>query len=399
MDKSRRKVIVIAAVVIVALAVVGTGIAFAVHMLQGSGGGNASDKVYVEQISRILRWNSGVSSSYSGKVEAQQTLEIAKDSEKTVKEVLVAVGDTVEVGTPLFTYNTEDAINQIAQIRLDIEGITNDIASYNGQIADLEKERKEVPEDMRLEYTTQIQTLQTTIRQAEYDKKSKEAEIARYQHAIDNATVTSKIAGVVKTINESGTDNYGNSAPYMTVMATGEYRIKGTIDEQSVYNLSEDQPVIIRSRMDETQTWTGVITLIDMENPDSGNSGNDYYFGEGGGGESTSKYPFYVALDSTEGLILGQHVLIEPDYGQGAPKEGLWLDESYIVQDEEEPYVWAANGRNKLEKRKVELGGYDEEQMTYEILSGLAEEDYITWPMEGLYEGITTVTSQEEEEQ
>ena len=33
----------------------------------------------------------------------------------------------------------------------------------------------------------------------------------------------------------------------------------------------------------------------------------------------------------------------------------------------------------------------------YRILSGLTEEDYIAWPMEGLYEGVTTVTNIEEE--
>lgn len=48
--------------------------------------------------------------------------------------------------------------------------------------------------------------------------------------------------------------------------------------------------------------------------------------------------------------------------------------------------------RKRLEKRYVELGEYDEDLAEYEILSGLSLDDYITWPMEGLYEGVTTVT-------
>ena len=32
----------------------------------------------------------------------------------------------------------------------------------------------------------------------------------------------------------------------------------------------------------------------------------------------------------------------------------------------------------------------------YEIVSGLAEDDYIAWPMAGLYEGVTTVTDEAE---
>ena len=110
-----------------------------------------------------------------------------------------------------------------------------------------------------------------------------------------------------------------------------------------------------------------------------------------------SKNPFYIELDNSEGLILGQHVYIELDEGQTEVKEGLWLYSFYIVQEEDSAFVWTANSKNKLEKRKVDLGEYDAELDQYQILSGLTEEDYIAWPMEGLYEGVTTVTNIEEE--
>ena len=51
----------------------------------------------------------------------------------------------------------------------------------------------------------------------------------------------------------------GNSAPFMTILQTGEYRIKGSIDEQNVWMLSEGQEVVIRSRVDSTKTWSGTI--------------------------------------------------------------------------------------------------------------------------------------------
>lgn len=34
--------------------------------------------------------------------------------------------------------------------------------------------------------------------------------------------------------------------------------------------------------------------------------------------------------------MLGQHVYVEADYGQGDVKEGLWLDEYYIMQEDDE---------------------------------------------------------------
>lgn len=393
---SRKKIGVIVAAGVIAVAAVIGGIWY--FGKGNSGSGKSADKVFVQKVSEIDKWNTGVNSSYSGIVESQETWDVNKDTERQVKEVLVAVGDTVDVGTPLFTYDTKEAENQIAQTKLEIESISNDISNYNSQIDELQKEKKNAPEDQQFEYTTQIQTLQTNIKQSEYDQKSKQADIDKYQQTIDNAVVTSKIAGVIKSINEDGTDASGNTTAFMTVLATGDYRIKGKIDEQNVSYLTVGQEVIVRSRVDENVTWKGTITAIDTETTADNNSNGSvsYMDGSDSSSEGTTKYPFYVTLDSTDGLILGQHVFIEPDYGQTEVKEGIWLDESYIVQDDGDPYVWAANDRNKLEKRKVELGEYDDTLFKYEIVSGLTEEDYITWPMTGLYEGVTTVTDENE---
>ncbi len=393
---SRKKIGVIVAAGVIAVAAVIGGIWY--FGKGNSGSGKSADKVFVQKVSEIDKWNTGVNSSYSGIVESQETWDVNKDTERQVKEVLVAVGDTVDVGTPLFTYDTKEAENQIAQTKLEIESISNDISNYNSQIDELQKEKKNAPEDQQFEYTTQIQTLQTNIKQSEYDQKSKQADIDKYQQTIDNAVVTSKIAGVIKSINEDGTDASGNTTAFMTVLATGDYRIKGKIDEQNVSYLTVGQEVIVRSRVDENVTWKGTITAIDTETTADNNSNGSvsYMNGSDSSSEGATKYPFYVTLDSTDGLILGQHVFIEPDYGQTEVKEGIWLDESYIVQDDGDPYVWAANDRNKLEKRKVELGEYDDTLFKYEIVSGLTEEDYITWPMTGLYEGVTTVTDENE---
>lgn len=393
---SRKKIGVIVAAGVIAVAAVIGGIWY--FGKGNSGSGKSADKVFVQKVSEIDKWNTGVNSSYSGIVESQETWDVNKDTERQVKEVLVAVGDTVDVGTPLFTYDTKEAENQIAQTKLEIESISNDISNYNSQIDELQKEKKNAPEDQQFEYTTQIQTLQTNIKQSEYDQKSKQADIDKYQQTINNAVVTSKIAGVIKSINEDGTDASGNTTAFMTVLATGDYRIKGKIDEQNVSYLTVGQEVIVRSRVDENVTWKGTITAIDTETTADNNSNGSvsYMDGSDSSSEGATKYPFYVTLDSTDGLILGQHVFIEPDYGQTEVKEGIWLDESYIVQDDGDPYVWAANDRNKLEKRKVELGEYDDTLFKYEIVSGLTEEDYITWPMTGLYEGVTTVTDENE---
>ena len=96
---------------------------------------------------------------------------------------------------------------------------------------------------------------------------------------------------------------------------------------------------------------------------------------------SSSSYPFYVELESSEGLMLGQHVFVEPDTGQGE-REGIWLDEAFIMDIDGDPYVLAENSKGKLKKRPVKLGDYDEEMMQDEITSGLNKKDRIAIPQE-----------------
>lgn len=390
---SKKKIGIIIAAVIVVAAAAGGG---AWYFLKGNGAlGSSADKVYVEIVASLTSVNSGSQNRYSGVVEAQETWEVNKDSEKTVKEVFVKEGDMVEEGTPLFEYDMEDVKAEVAQAELELEGMENEISNYQNQITQLNQEKNSVPEEDRFEYTSEIQEKENSIKQTEYNIESKKVEMEKKQETIDNAVVKSEIAGVVKSINDSGTDSMtGEDTAYMTVLAVGDYRVKGTVSEMNIQMLSEEQPVILRSRIDEEQTWTGIISEIDTEN--EVNNENVYYYDDSSSGEKATKYPFYVTLDSTDGLIMGQHLFIELDEGQAEEKEGIWLFEGYIVMDGDKPYVWAANKNNKLEKREVELGEYDENLGEYEIVSGLTEEDAIAFPMEGLYEGVTTVTDASE---
>lgn len=126
------------------------------------------------------------------------------------------------------------------------------------------------------------------------------------------------------------------------------------------------------------------------------------YYGMGGASEASattsSNYPFYVTLESSQDLMLGLvHVYIEPDNGQeeAVKKVGVWL-QSYFINDlDSNPYVWADNGKGKTGKREVILGQQDEAMDMYEIADGLTKEDSITFPEEGLEEGMKTEVSAE----
>lgn len=332
----------------------------------------------------------GVVNSYGGKVVSGETAKLKKDADKTILEVLVAEGDMVKAGDVLFSYDTEAMQLDLDKLYLEKESFENTISAAESEISELESQRASAGSSQQLSYTLQISSREADIREAQYNMALKEKEIANMETAMENAEITSPIAGRVMSVkDEDSADGMGNMGDgtddtFITVMDVSSYRVEGHINELNLGTLMEGMPVLVRSRMDETQVWTGVISSIDWENPVS--NAQRYYYSDDM--TNSSKYPFYVTLDSTDGLILGQHIYIEPDYGQDSGGSGLMLPAFYISDAEGEPWVWAANARDKLEKRDVVLGSYNEDLDEYEILSGLDTSDYIAFPDDSLSAGM-----------
>lgn len=360
----------------------------------------SKEKVYVDSVKTLVSLGdvSGSMNRYAGVVEPQDTWNIQKNSDKKVKEIFVQEGQSVEKGTKLFSYDVEDTQMNLDQARLEVERIQNDIVSMQSQVTTLQQESAQANPDERLDYTIQIQSTQASIKKSEYELRSKSAEVTKLEKSIANAVVESKMKGVVQKINadddsSSDSSSSSDSNVLMSILATGEYRVKGTISEQNVYTIEAGAKVIVRSRTDDKAMWKGTLQAVDTEKPTSKSSDDS---------ESTdsatksSTYPFYVQLSSSDGLILGQHVYIETDVGQADQKEGLWLPSYYFATEGTQRYVWVADEKGLLEKRNVTVGEYDDSQDTYEIISGLTEEDYIAFPSSNLQEGMGTTKNPDE---
>ncbi|WP_417182365.1 efflux RND transporter periplasmic adaptor subunit [Blautia sp.] len=380
----------------------------------------SGDAVYVTKISDLTDQTSGVSNRYAGVVEPQETVSVELESGRTVKEVKVKTGDQVKKGQLLFEYDLSSIQESLEEAQLDLDRLKNEASSLTEQIATLEKEKKQATQDNQLSYTIEIETNKMNLKKNEYSQKSKQAEIDKLQSATGNTEVRSSIDGVIQKIDTSKLTSDDNSSvddsaddsdmsyssdsssggnAFITILSTGAYRIKGTVNEMNVQNIIEGDPVIIRSRVDSSQTWKGTMGTIDRESATSSNSSSSFGMMDSSGDSqtSTSTYPFYVNLDSSDGLMLGQHVYIEMDEGQDTQKTGVWISEAYIVDaDTDSPYVWAADKDDKLEKRSVILGQYDEELGEYEIADGLTKDDSIAFPSDVLEEGMATTTNIEE---
>ena len=355
---SKHKKWILSAAVIIILAAV---ILFVRSRRADSG---TDDTAYVETVANLTGRNAslGMVNRFSGVIEPQGTWSVAKNSEVDIEEILVSEGDEVEEGEVLFVYSTDKYEEELQQAEIDLERLNNEYQSTQETITQLEKEKRSASSSEQANYTIQIKEQNLTLKDKELDIQIKEAEIEKLKSNIDNAEVKSGISGIVKKINDGSNSNDSNEENnFITVMKVGNYRVKGTVNEQNIGELYVDADVLVHSRVDD-RTWKGKVTKIDTENPENSNSGMYGYSG-GDSSSRSSNYPFYVELEKSDGLIMGQHVYVEPDLGQENEEEAgsIWIGSFMVDQsDPDHPFVWKdVNGR--LRKQEVAVGETREE--------------------------------------
>ena len=370
----------------------------ALVMLLGvaAGCGESSGEASVQSVSMICGLGTaGLTDRFAGVVSAMGETNIKKDDSLTIGEIKVKVGDAVKVGDVLFTYD-------MSQLEISLEEAQIALEDLKATLADKEEEKKqaeaalnEIADDIERNKTLgQIRQLNLDIRTTNRSITDKGRDIEKIQNNMKNGSVKAEVEGEVKSVNPNGgTDDRGNALPLISIVQTGGFRVKGYVNESNASVLNEGAKVVIRARTGN-QTWGGTIASIDWNNP-AQSSGSNYYDGGSSDTGTSSKYPFYVELDSSDGLLLGQHVYIEPDLGQSDSPAGIQLPAGFINDADASPWVWAQGSNGKLEKRSVTLGEYNGELDTYAVTDGLTASDYIAYPDDTLKAGMSCVTYDE----
>ena len=354
-------------------------------MLTGCG---EKPQINVEQASMLT---TAVTSSdkFAGMVVSENVIEIDRDTEQKLDELYVAAGDVVRINEKLFSYDTDTLSLTIDKQQLEMDKLTQQIKDLTTQKTDLEKQiKKEKDKNTKATLELTLRSVNADLTTANYEKKTLQAEINYNQDMLKNAVVRSPIKGTVRSINESG-------SPYITIQQDGAFQVKGTLNELSLNaGILEGVGVTILSRTDPTAFWTGTVTLVDYNTTDEGDTDNMY------GGyvdpmATATSYPFYVTLDSTDGLLLGQHVYIQIS-AAAIGDELLRIPEGYIldVATDEETFlttgnVWGVDMETMtLTLLPVTLGEYDPTYGTYVILEGITPESFLANPAdEGVREG------------
>lgn len=321
---------------------------------------------------------------FMGVVVSENVIKVQRDSNKTVAECYVSVGQQVAEGEKLFSYDAAAVEIELDRQQLEMDKLQQERSSSAAQQAELEQQLAQTEtESDRVRLTLEINALKTQQMESDYQIAAKEKELNRLRDTLDHITVVAPADGTVRQIDEEG-----QSGAYITIQQSGAFKVKGTVNEMSLGGgLEAGARIRVISRLDSTKTWMGTVTSVELQSATQGSEASGELGGMGGGGDemtATSSYPFFVKLDSTEGLLLGQHVYME--LSSGEEQTGLWVPQNYFMDiktddlGETTAAIWAVDSHGKLEKRTVSLGLYDDTAGCFAVLSGLAPEDYVADP-------------------
>ena len=378
-------------------------IALGAAMILGLTGCGGQPQINVEQAG-ILTTAVTSSDKFAGIVVSENVVEITRDEAKKIEDLYVSVGDTVRVNDKLFAYDSDTLSLAVDKQELEMDKLEQTIKDLTAKVKELEKQiktekaKKAKEQDKNLLATLEMNLQSTNIEltEATYKKDTLKTEIDYNKNMLKNAVVRSPIQGTIRSINENGT-------PYITIQQDGSYQVKGTLNELSLNaGIMEGVGVTILSRTDALAYWTGTVSMVDYNTPSSNDQG-DMYGNIDDGMSTSTNYPFYITLDNTEGLLLGQHVYIQIS-AAALDDELLRIPEGYVmdVTMDEETYlttgnVWGVDMTTlTLKKIPVTLGEYDPTYGTYVILEGITAEDYLADPAdEGVKLGADTILRSE----
>ena len=374
-----------------------TVIALGAALMLGLTGCGRQAQINVEQAG-MLTTAATSSDKFAGVVVSENVVEIDRDAEKQIEELYVSVGDEVRINEKLFEYDTDTLSLTVDKQELELDKLEQQIKDLTTQKKNLENQiKKEKDKSVKATLELQLRSVSADLTQATYDKNALQTEIKYNKSMLTNAAVRSPIKGTIRSINESG-------SPYITIQQAGSYQVKGVLNELSLNaGIMEGVGVTILSRTDPTVFWTGVVSLVDYNSADSNEYDEMYGGGYDTGMSTSTSYPFYISLDNTNGLLLGQHVYIQIS-AAALSDELLRIPEDYIMDVTMDEETWLTTGTVwgvdmetlELVKTTVTLGEYDPTYGTYVILDGITAESYLADPAaDGVKEGASVTLRSE----
>ncbi|WP_335871183.1 efflux RND transporter periplasmic adaptor subunit [Bacillus sp. 2205SS5-2] len=289
------------------------------------------------------------------------------DENRSFSEIFVEEGDTIEVGTPLFAYDSDELDEEVAEVERQKDVVDVEIKSVKTYISNLKSTSRSLPsfnstgeEDHSEEKASKLQieySLDADIAAAEVKLDLLEAQSLKYKDELidlkneqSGGTVESKVAGIVGEIS------YSLDNPFITIKSDSTM-ITGTLSEAETATVKPAMKTVVTSLVLK-ESFDGAVSEIETypaQEPDS---------------MTESRYPYSILLTPEEEEVNefsdsdGESEDLDAD-------EDTETDEDVEIPVEEAETLWPgyhvsvdiitaeATDVNVLPKKSVEMNGLD----------------------------------------
>ena len=297
------------------------------------------------------------------------SLDVYKDDDKTkglVDSWLVSVDRLKEI------LGTET--NDLAKVDLKTRTLLKVQVFHEDPVPEIEPDGMTASELVRA-----IHAKESEVREYDIDIRRKQLELSELQTQLADGVVYAKRSGVIKGLkdmNHVPTDG----TPFLTVAGGTGTEVKGTISELLLTTIQKGTKVSVTS-YETGSIYEAVVTQIDNFPT---NSGEGFY----GGNPNVSMYGFTAYIEKGDDLKQGTYLALSIQQ-ENMDTSSIYLSNAFIRDEHGQKYVMK-DVDGKLVKTYIKTGKVYF-NMSTEVLSGLADTDYIAFPYgDGAIEGTRT---------
>ncbi|MBF1091960.1 MAG: efflux RND transporter periplasmic adaptor subunit [Solobacterium sp.] len=297
------------------------------------------------------------------------SLDVYKDDDKTkglVDSWLVSIDRLKEI------LGTET--NDLAKVDLKTRTLLKVQVFHEDPVPEIEPDGMTASELVRA-----IHAKESEVREYDIDIRRKQLELSELQTQLADGVVYAKRSGVIKglkDINNVPTDG----TPFLTVAGGTGTEVKGTISELLLTTIQKGTKVSVTS-YETGSIYEAVVTQIDNFPT---NSGEGFY----GGNPNVSMYGFTAYIEKGDDLKQGTYLSLSIQQ-ENMDTSSIYLSNAFIRDEHGQKYVMK-DVDGKLVKTYIKTGKVYF-NMSTEVLSGLADTDYIAFPYgDGAIEGTRT---------
>ena len=264
--------------------------------------------------------------------------------------------------------------NDLAKVDLKTRTVLKVEVPHEDPVPEIEPDGMTASELVRA-----IHAKESEVREYDIDIRRKQLELSELQTQLADGVVYAKRSGVIKglkDINHVPTDG----TPFLTVAGGTGTEVKGTISELLLTTIQKGTKVSVTS-YETGSIYEAVITQIDNFPT---NSGEGFY----GGNPNVSMYGFTAYIEKGDDLKQGTYLALSIQQ-ENMDTSSIYLSNAFIRDEHGQKYVMK-DVDGKLVKTYIKTGKVYF-NMSTEVLSGLADTDYIAFPYgDGAIEGTRT---------